>query len=547
MGGMAAGTTPVAATPAARTRSPAGRGRLGVAAKILGVELVAVLLATLIGIVAIVRFGQLDARVEDVQKHGLVPVAQLADVRRAVLQTRIDALADAMLKTDAEHTAYLTDVRAVDATLATYVSGSDPVGEDAALTAEFQAAWQGYVKVVGGPLLAYARANNLAAYRALRDSTVKPLAARFNAALTTLEKNEAAAASEQVAAARSQARAARTQVLLVLVLGAVFALWLARRVARGIVGAVHRVLAVLDGLAQGDLTRSADVRSADEIGRMAAALDAATGHLREVVGTVAGNAEELARSGEQLAQVAGTIASSAEETSAQSGVVSAAADQVSGDVHALATGAEQMTASIREIAQNVTEAARVADHAVGVAGQANATVTKLGESSAQISNVLKMITSIAEQTNLLALNATIEAARAGEAGKGFAVVAGEVKDLAQETAKATEDISRRIQTIQADTHDAVTAIAEIAEVVDKINSYQTTIASAVEQQTATTNEMSRSASDASAGVAEIAGNVNSVAVAAATTTTGVSETQRAVGDLARMAGDLRALVGRMSY
>jgi methyl-accepting chemotaxis protein len=174
-------------------------------------------------------------------------------------------------------------------------------------------------------------------------------------------------------------------------------------------------------------------------------------------------------------------------------------------------------------------------------------VAQLGDSSAEISQIVKVITSIAEQTNLLALNATIEAARAGEAGKGFAVVAGEVKELAQETAKATEDIGRRIETIQADTAAAITAIDQISTVIDEINQSQSTIASAVEQQSATTTEISRSIADAANGTGEIARNIASVADAASSASEGVDDTQRAADDLARMAGELRQLVGQFRY
>ena len=224
------------------------------------------------------------------------------------------------------------------------------------------------------------------------------------------------------------------------------------------------------------------------------------------------------------------------------GVVSAAAEQVSKNVQTVATGTEEMGASIKEIAKSVQDAAKVAATAVRAAETTNATISKLGDSSAEIGKVIKVITSIAQQTNLLALNATIEAARAGEAGKGFAVVANEVKELAKETAKATEYISQKIEAIQSETKMAVDAIAEIGTVINKISDYQNTIASAVEEQTATTNEISRNVTEAARGSTEIAQNITGVATSARSTSAGAHDTQKAAGELSRMAAELQSIV-----
>ena len=266
--------------------------------------------------------------------------------------------------------------------------------------------------------------------------------------------------------------------------------------------------------------------------------------LQTLLSDVARNAQELGKSAMELTAVSQQMASNAEETAAEANVASAAAEQVSRNVTTVATAAEEMGASIREIAKNTNEAARVATSAVKVAAKTNATVAKLGESSAEIGNVIKVITTIAQQTNLLALNATIEAARAGEAGKGFAVVANEVKELAKQTAKATEDISRKIEAIQTDTKGAVEAIGQIGKIINQINDIQNTIASAVEEQTATTGEISRNVAEAAKGSNEIAQNITGVAQAARSTTQGASNTKGSADGLFQMAHDLQQLVGQ---
>jgi methyl-accepting chemotaxis protein len=259
------------------------------------------------------------------------------------------------------------------------------------------------------------------------------------------------------------------------------------------------------------------------------------------------NASTLASSSEELTAVSQQMAGNAEETATQANVVSAASEEVSKNVSSVASASEEMQASIREIAKNANESARVAKNAVSVAHTTNETVKKLGESSQEIGNVIKVITSIAQQTNLLALNATIEAARAGEAGKGFAVVANEVKELAKQTAKATEDIGQKIEAIQGDTKGAVKAIEEIGAIINQINDISNSIASAVEEQTVTTNEIGRSVTEAAKGVGDIAKNIGGVAVAAKNTTQGANDTQKASKELSRMAAQLQSAVAKFTF
>ncbi|MFF5225493.1 methyl-accepting chemotaxis protein [Dactylosporangium sp. NPDC000521] len=311
---------------------------------------------------------------------------------------------------------------------------------------------------------------------------------------------------------------------------------------RPLLQSAGKVLAHLDAMVTGDLTRRLDLNRKDEFGLIADALNQATGSIHGVIRTLDASATALSGASGELRDVSQGFARNANQSSSQAQGIVTAAEQVSRNVDTVATASNEMSASIREIAQNAAQAVRVGDDAVQAATSTNATVARLGESSTEIGNVVKVITSIAEQTNLLALNATIEAARAGDAGKGFAVVAGEVKDLAQETAKATEDISRRVEAIQQDTQNAVDAIGQITGIISKINEYQQTIAAAVEEQAATTAEMDRSVNAAATGSSDIAQSINGVADAARTAQDGVADALRLNGELERMSSELRTVV-----
>jgi methyl-accepting chemotaxis protein len=419
-------------------------------------------------------------------------------------------------------------------------------GEVAPEWAAFRESYAQWLEVRDAQMVPAAQADD-GSYDGLLDSVSQPLIDVFVDHLDVVEQDVTAHMDGIAHDAAAQASSAERTLILTLSVALLLAVGIGWAVARGIRRSVTAVRTSLEAMATGDLTVPAGVTGRDELGAMAQALTSAQESLRETLSGVSETAGTVAAAAEELSAANTQVAAGSDETSAQAGVVAAAAEQVSRNVQTVAAGAEQMGASIREIAQNAHQAARVATQATGVAAATNDAVAKLGTSSQEIGAVVKVITSIAEQTNLLALNATIEAARAGEAGKGFAVVAGEVKELAQETARATEDIARRVAAIQVDTGGAVAGIAEISSIVASINDYQLTIASAVEEQTATTNEMSRSVTEAATGSGDIAANITGVARAAATSSDVVAQMGISVDELARMSADLRERVSRFTY
>jgi methyl-accepting chemotaxis protein len=327
--------------------------------------------------------------------------------------------------------------------------------------------------------------------------------------------------------------------LLGLGIGTGVAAYMGRSISAG----TSAVLSKAEAIAAGDLTsEEVKITTNDELGDLANAMNKMQSSLVKMIIAVAENAQQVANASEEFSAVSQQITTNSEETTAQANVVSNATDQVNRNLQTVATGAEEMSSTIADIAKNATESARISGEAVKTAETTNATVSKLGVSSAEIGQVIKVITSIAQQTNLLALNATIEAARAGEAGKGFAVVANEVKELAKQTAKATEDISQKIAAIQSDTKGAVDAIATIGAVINQISDISSTIATAVEEQSATTNEMSRNVTEAAKGSTEITQNIAGVSQAAQGTSSSAHESMKAAQQLAQMSTELRGLV-----
>jgi methyl-accepting chemotaxis protein len=510
-----------------------------------------------IGVVAVSGLAALSAegdRTRAMYAQTARPLGDLVTLRDMQGDSRVEVrdviiLAPGKAQNDVVDGMHQTDADA-DAAIAAYVSD------------------HGTLDATRANLIEQARAG-LIQWRQIRDTQLVPLVKSGNsaggAALLAgggaLDKANSAfgdaldtlAESERVQGERTEAEAVAAQksqrnLILTVSLGIILiAVFVGLLVARAVVRPLLRVRAVLAGLADGDLTGDPQVNSRDEVGQMAAALVHANSALRSTVGTIVESAGTLAAAAEQLSSSSGDIARRVTDSAAQATVVAGDADSASHSITTVTSGATEMNAAITEIARRSEQAAMVANDAVDVVSGTTSTVEELGRSSADIEQVLKTITSIAAQTNLLALNATIEAARAGEAGKGFAVVASEVKDLAQQTAIATEDIARRISAIQATSTEATSAISRIGEVINEINDHQGAIAAAVEEQTATTGEMGRSMAEAADASTRIATTITTVAEAARATKSDVVASQAVISTVTRLSGILQEAVRRFRY
>jgi len=430
-------------------------------------------------------------------------VEKVQGVRKANLDPKVNAAADKLLP---EARDFVTQTEALAA-----LRGADP--------AKIDAAYRSYLDNFGN------------------------LTDHIDSLTELVQKSAAAKASS----AGSATNDARTEIFLVFLFGALAVGFVAWRITRSITKPLRQSVTSLEALASQDLTTSLDVKSSDETGQMATALNAAVERLREVLSSISQDSEKLASASDALHTTSAALSANADEAAAQTGVVAAAGEQVSAGNQSVATAIEEMNASIQEIARHAAEATSVAAEAVSAAAAADERIGRLNTSSAEIGEVLALITSIAGQTNLLALNATIEAARAGDAGKGFAVVANEVKELANETARATADISGKIAAIQGDTSGAVEAISHIHEIVERINTIQMTITTAVEEQAATTNEIGRSVEEAARGASEIAENIGGVSKVVNEAAQSAGQTQEAAGDVSRTAEGLRAVVSGFRY
>lgn len=320
-----------------------------------------------------------------------------------------------------------------------------------------------------------------------------------------------------------------------------------RATAEELKGKINRLTLAVSAASHGDLTAKIDVSGDDSIGQLADSFRKLLGDLRTSISSINQTALAVAASAEELSIISQRLSESSDDVSSKAQDAARSSDEVSNNVSVVSASTDEMLVSIREISRSSSEAARVARSAVTLAGETNQTISRLGESSQEIGKVVKVITSIAQQTNLLALNATIEAARAGEAGKGFAVVANEVKELAKETARATEEIGQKIEAIQNNTAAAVKAIGDVSTIINQVNDISGTIASAVEEQTATTNEIGQNVASAASGTGQISGSIALVAQGTESAAASARDTQEAARGLSKMAAEMQALVACFSF
>jgi methyl-accepting chemotaxis protein len=527
--------------------SDTGRHGPGLRTRLLGAITVVAVTAVGVGAFGVARMSAISTEADQVYSEGAAPLDGLrtlqsdwwqfaADTARANIPTLPpDTIAASQKNAQADVQRLATDTAAV---------GRMPLSPAArhAYT-QFSAAVTSYTETLQ-QLIALPKTTASVPQQV-------PLIARMNTDEATIEQALVAATKAAATDARQQAAdahdaytSARTWTWAIIALGLLVAVVLAFLVARSVTLPVQRIREVLVQVRAGDLRVRAGRVGGGELGEVAESLDETLDSLGHVLALVGDSSGRLAVASHQLTSVADSIAQFSTTAAGQSDRVVASAGEVAASVDTVATGSSQMEQAIREIAHNATEAARVAGSAVDVADATTRTVGKLGDSSQEIATVVKLINGIAEQTNLLALNATIEAARAGEAGKGFAVVASEVKELAQETARATEDISKRVEAIQADTAGAVDAIGRISSVIAEINDFQATIAAAVEEQTATSNEMNRNVAEAADGTRDIASAISELATGTQETSARVADAQSAAAELARMSSELQQAVAR---
>jgi methyl-accepting chemotaxis protein len=512
--------------------------------------LVVTVLTIIVGSLGLAQMTVLDKSLKLMYDRSTVRVVLLSDAREALgaavltgVQGGLNATSSGVDVESAQKD-WKAHVATIDKAMAEYRELSTP--GRATWLKTFDTSFASYQKAMP-KLWTLAEGGSLSAFEGYFSSAVTPSATAATTALNKLAGLEELSVGRAIDSAQEQSDRSRLMIILVILACTVISIALAIGLGRVITVPLRRTVTVLKNLAEGKLDQKVEVDSRDEVGEMSLALRTALGSLSTAMREIGEASQVVASSSEEFRAVSGELSTASESVATIADETSGAAQDLSDTVQSATTSAGQMTESIAEISRSASQAMVIAGEAVEVAQDTSRIVGRLGTASDRISEIVKSIETIAEQTNLLSLNATIEAARSGEAGKGFAVVAGEVKELAGETANATQNVTALVTEIQSETKNAVESMERISAVIGRINSAQSTIAGAVEEQTAVTGQIVRNMAEATSGAGVISENVDKLTGQAAQTQNGATQTENSAAELACIAGNLNELVQRFRY
>ena len=490
---------------------------------------------------------RISSNLEAVAQHSLQPVTEVAGIHASLDEIELNLRAHAGTDVFFEKQNYVSSIQTAFDEAKQHIAAfraTGPSGAELERATTLEDDLSKLDPVVFDHLLPLSDKNAAAAFEAHFKQSASPLFADAQSIVDDLMSSENAAAVVELRAGHAAYMQAVVGLATLLAIGIAIALLLGTLIVRSIVSPLRDSVDTLEVVAEGDLSATVDVRGTDELAMLGTALNTTVAQMADAMTSITAGTTTLATSAETLAMTGASIGAAAEQTSDVATNVSAAATQVSGNVAQAVTGAEGLRSSIQEIASSAADAAMIAQSAVADAEDTHRTVERLQTASQQVGDVIALIQKIARQTHLLALNATIEAQRAGEAGKGFAVVADEVKELAGQTANATDEIDRTIASIQVEVQAAASSLDRIAQVVGHISDTQTTIAAAVDEQQQMTGDITDRMAQAASGAEEIATTIRGVASATTETSEGVDGARTAAAALAQLADELARTVAR---
>jgi methyl-accepting chemotaxis protein len=510
----------------------------------IGLSFVAVAgLAAAAGAIGVLQIRRISALNEAIFTNELLPTAELSTVEKNLYRARVYLLTMATAGTAADQQAARTKLNdsltMIDSAYRSFKGSSDA---DLSRAPSFEQNWQAFSNRLTTTLIPAAQNQDLAAFNREQAAAQSTFDATKNdlEALIAAQSGAAAANHDQGVSIQNTSTWTLTLFAAAAVLGAVaLGVALVHTIARRL-GELNKAAAQA---AAGDLTRILPTPP-DELGDLGRAMNEMMAHTSEALRGIQRSTDELRTSSHELAGVATHLRDTASLSAGESSAAATSADEAAAAIDTVASATEEMNSSIRHITESMAEALQEASSASVTAEHGTTTIGQLRDASQDIGNVVLLIRTIAEQTKLLALNATIEAARAGDAGKGFAVVASEVQDLAAQTGSAISDIAARVTTIRSKTDEVEQAVQAMADVIGRIYELQSPVAAAIEEQTAVTVEISRSAAHASTAASEIARNLASVSASAGRTNESADQSLTSSEHLASLSDQLRGLTTR---